>query len=106
LDLPATWTAGYVCEWETKPSQWTEWFNRDSPSGNGDNESLGYFTQEGKACVAPLAVECRRVSDQMNWEDTGAIMTCTPSGGGLCINASQPSGSCDDIEVRFLCPKP
>ena len=104
LDLPASWNAGYVCEWEPKPTKWTDWYNRDTPSGNGDNETLGYFLQAGQACANPTAIQCRRVSDQRDWVGVGNLMICTPSQGALCINADQPDGICDDIEVRFACP--
>jgi hypothetical protein len=104
LDLPASWTAGYVCEWEPKPTKWTDWYNRDTPTGNGDNETLGFFLQAGQACANPTAIECRRVSDQRDWVGVGNLMICTPSQGALCLNADQPDGICDDIEVRFACP--
>jgi hypothetical protein len=54
-------------------------------------------------CPNPTSVECRRAIDQLSWQMTGEVLTCTTA-GLECLNASQSDGTCDDYEVRFLCP--
>jgi hypothetical protein len=87
------------------PAGWTPWIDRDDPSGNGDGEHLSLMLQEGyPVCSNPIGVECRRISDQADWTQTGEFATCTTA-GFECLNANQPDRSCDDYEVRFFCPK-
>jgi regulation of enolase protein 1 (concanavalin A-like superfamily) len=84
--------------------QWTGWINRDGPGGNGDGEHLSAMLSEGlHVCPNPTSVECRRAIDQLSWQMTGEVLTCTTA-GLECLNASQSDGTCDDYEVRFLCP--
>jgi hypothetical protein len=87
-------------------STWTAWLNRDSPSGNGDYETLADFRAAGNnICngAAPIGIECRTLGG-VNWSSTGEVYSCTASTGGVCVNAQQPDGYCQDYEVRFLCP--
>jgi len=81
---------------------WTPWLNRDAPGGSGDFETLANFVAAGQACANPTAVECKTLGG-VNWSQTGEVYSCTLS-GGTCLNASQPDGSCQDYQVRFLCP--
>jgi len=82
---------------------WTPWLNRDAPGGFGDFETLADFIAAGQACATPFAVECKTLGG-VDWSQTGDVYSCTASGGGICLNASQPDGSCEDYQVRFLCP--
>ena len=38
---------------------WTQWFDRDDPSGTEDNEMLVYIKKQyvGKVCSRPTAIE-------------------------------------------------
>ncbi|GEM_PF-2613266 len=85
---------------------WTAWFDRDdATSGNGDGEHLASFIAEGyPVCAQPLAIQCRRISDNVDYFKTGEIVTCLPSKGAYCLNSWQSDGRCDDYAVRFLCP--
>lgn len=83
---------------------WTPWYDRDDPSGNGDGEHLSLLVQEQGACPNPTAAECRRISDSKDWTQTGEKVTCNAQQGAVCLNSEQTDGSCDDYQVRFLCP--
>jgi len=86
-----------------KTPVWTPWLNRDAPGGSGDFETLANFVAAGQACANPTAVECKTLGG-VDWSQTGEVYSCTLSGGGTCLNASQPDGSCQNYQVRFLCP--
>jgi hypothetical protein len=87
-------------------SVWTKWLNVDLPSGAGDYELLSYFLQQGLACTQPLAIDCRTTTGK-DWVEAGQVYTCSAPIGGYCVNARQPYGkTCEDYEVRFLCPAP
>lgn len=81
---------------------WTDWLNRDRPSGSGDFETLADFVARGQACATPLAVECR-AADGRDWSETGQSYTCEQYLGGVCRNSDLTNGSCLDYQVRFLC---
>lgn len=84
---------------------WTPWTSRDTPGGQGDGEALHLLIAEGKTCARPLAAECRRKSDKLDWKLAGQNMVCSAAEGGICLNARQGAGfSCADYEVRFFCP--
>lgn len=78
-------------------SLWSAWRNNDAPAGTGDLE-------RSLPCANPLGAECRRRSDAKDHSQTGEKVSCTASGGSVCLNAEQPDGACDDYEVRFVCP--
>ncbi len=82
---------------------WTPWLNRDGPSGSGDYETLTDFLAAGQACSNPVAIECKTTAG-VDWTATGQVYSCTPSTGGVCVNANQSTGACLDYQVRFLCP--
>lgn len=82
---------------------WTGWLNRDGPSGSGDWETLSEFLPLGQACSSPVGIQCQTPSG-VDWTQSGEVYSCTPSGGGICVNANQSDGYCQDYRVRFLCP--
>ncbi len=100
MEALRVWLTG--CESATTGS-WTPWLNRDDPSGNGDGEHLSIFQQNGQVCASPQAIECRRKSDKMPSQQTGEVVTCSPTAGGICLNSDQSDQACDDYEVRFFC---
>lgn len=86
---------------------WTTWLNRDAPSGVGDWETLVDFRAAGTnicAGATPIGIECRTISGGVDWRNTGEVYSCVANSGGICQNAQQPDGSCQDYQVRFLCP--
>ncbi|MCY1020378.1 hypothetical protein [Pyxidicoccus sp. MSG2] len=85
------------------PPGWTPWLNRDGPSGSGDYETLVDFSPT-QVCPNPVAAECRTIAGAVPWYSTGETYSCTPNGGGACVNANQSDGFCQDYEVRFYCP--
>jgi hypothetical protein len=94
---------------------WTEWLDRDDPSGNADAEILSNFLQEkpGAVCQQPTAIEAR-YSTPSGWvvinpstasSAPNIIRAFSPTVGLACFNADQTNGkpSCQDYHVRFLC---
>jgi mucin-like protein len=94
-----------VWQWGPCATQkWTEWFDRDDSTGNGDYEMLTDALQAGKACANPLDIECKTLGGQ-DYTTTGLIYHCDKTKGGWCVNAEQTAGkSCLDFKVRYLCP--
>ncbi|KAJ0022455.1 hypothetical protein NQD34_009945, partial [Periophthalmus magnuspinnatus] len=87
---------------------WTEWFDRDNPSGKGDWENLELLLQEnpGKICEYPLQIEVQTTSGN-SVASTGNVITASdPNTGFICENSKQPAGKrCEDFKVRFFCPE-
>ncbi|XP_078670967.1 uncharacterized protein LOC144911067 isoform X2 [Branchiostoma floridae x Branchiostoma belcheri] len=86
---------------------WTDWFNRDQPSGTQDNEMLTNLRQSypGQICATPTAVHARVTSTQQEASLAGQhIHAYDTTTGFVCRNADQTDGVCLDYEVRFCCP--
>ena len=83
---------------------WTQWFDRDDPSGTGDYETLVNLREEhlGVICDSPIQIECRVKSTQEDYTTTGETVTCNTETGFMC-RLNQNGGSCLDYEVRFYC---
>jgi hypothetical protein len=81
---------------------WTDWLNRDNPSGSGDWETRTSFPS-GTVCTNPAAIQCETV-DGIAHNLTGETVTCNPQTGFYCQNSAQSDGSCLDYRVRFYCP--
>lgn len=95
LTAPA-FSAGY---------QWTQWLDRDNPSGTGDWENLNAFLANGQACEFPQAIKCKTLDGQ-DYHSTGQTYTCDVTIGGICKNNEQATGeTCLDYKVKFLCPR-
>ncbi|CAJ1065917.1 mucin-5AC%2C partial [Xyrichtys novacula] len=85
---------------------WTEWFDRDNPSGTGDWETLGDLWREnpGKICNMPLQIEVQTVTG-LSVTLTGNVITVADTTTGfICKNSDQTNGTCHDYRVRFMCP--
>ena len=80
--------------------QWTEWKDRDNPSGSGDWETLSSFPD---VCDAPIDIECQTTAG-LDWTATGEVVRCEPQVGLVCKNVDQSDSYCEDYKVRFLCP--
>ncbi len=82
--------------------RWTEWLDRDNPSGSGDWENRSLHTG---VCANPTGFQARRVSDGTAANLTGEVFFRNSAADGLvCRNADQPDNICFDYEVRFYCP--
>ena len=86
------------------PALYTQWLDRDDPTGNGDGEHLGLHVQEGNTCAEPIGVECQ-TTDGLAWQSTGDKVSCQANKGSNCLNADQADCSCLDYHVLFICPK-
>ncbi|XP_072313277.1 mucin-5AC-like [Eucyclogobius newberryi] len=86
---------------------WTDWFDRDNPSGTGDWETLEHLHNEhpGKICENPLFLEAQTTTGGSVASTGDVISINSPSSGFVCINDVQTSGTCEDYQVRFYCPE-
>ena len=81
---------------------WTNWINRDQPSGSADNENAHKMNLcNGNEATS---IEARVASTQEDYSTTGQIVSITPVDGFKCLNADQLNQNCHDYEVRFCCP--
>ena len=95
-------------------TKWSEWHNRDDPSGQADSELLGSFNLfpdsygymqdglPGDMCANPIAAQARVVGTHQNTTSQNVRFGLD---GLWCINMEQPgSEQCNDYEIRFCCP--
>ncbi|XP_031178120.1 uncharacterized protein LOC116066287 isoform X1 [Sander lucioperca] len=90
-----------------QPECWTEWFDRDDPSGTGDWETLSDLRKEypGKICSKPVGVEARTLSGLTVAAAGDVIYVSDTTTGFVCRNQDQPRNKmCNDYRVRFSCP--
>ncbi|NP_001164712.1 oikosin-like protein precursor [Saccoglossus kowalevskii] len=85
---------------------WTEWFDRDDPSGTGDWETtslaISYFGD--KMCSDPSDIQVQTL-DGTPASNTGEIFSrYSVSEGFVCEMKNQPYKTCLDYEVRYCCP--
>ena len=89
-------------------TEWTQWFDRDNPSGSADWESLVDLKKEnpGKICDSPTNIECQTTAG-LDYTATKEVVVCDVTKGAMCVNAQQPDGTCNyDYKVRFYCGSP
>ncbi|MCH8081353.1 MAG: hypothetical protein IID52_03080 [Proteobacteria bacterium] len=80
---------------------WTDWLDRDNPSGKGDYETVKDFVAAGIIDPGPLGIQCRTLGGQP-WQAAGQVYSCDATVGGVCVNSKQVGGAqCLDYEVRF-----
>jgi hypothetical protein len=96
-----------VCDedcWVPPPPyiHWSNWLNRDNPTGAGDWETLADFAISQVGCSLPAYVEATTLSG-VSWNSTGEQLTVSPDVGLICRNEYQPDGYCLDYRVRFGC---
>lgn len=84
---------------------WTDWYDKDSPSGDGDFELVSQINP----CVGePTQIECQTIKG-IDYSETEEIVTCDAEKGFYCRNADNGGGNwltgyrCDDYKVRFYC---
>ncbi|KAK5903442.1 hypothetical protein CgunFtcFv8_007222 [Champsocephalus gunnari] len=86
---------------------WTDWFDRDNPSGTGDWELLKDLRKEnpGKICKNPLSIEAVTTDTMTPAISTGqTFYIFNPTQGFVCRNKDQRKRMCRDYKVRFGCP--
>ena len=94
--------------------QWTEWKDRDDPTGLADTETIAGFVLDaaglefheipGGLCSNPRAAQGRVKATQQMATTQNVLMGLDRILMGLdCVN-SQNDGGCVDYEVRFCCP--
>lgn len=80
---------------------WTDWLDRDNPSGKGDYETVKDFVTAGMIDPDPVGIQCRTLDGQP-WQAAGQVYSCDAAVGGVCVNSKQVGGAqCLDYEVRF-----
>ncbi|KAJ0064098.1 hypothetical protein NL108_018627, partial [Boleophthalmus pectinirostris] len=86
---------------------WTQWFDRDNPSGSGDWETLLslHLQNPGKICSTPLEIQALTTSGQSVSSTGDVISNIDTVTGFICRNCDQKDGRCYDYQVRFLCPR-
>uniref|UniRef100_A0A3Q1F505 Cartilage intermediate layer protein 2-like n=1 Tax=Acanthochromis polyacanthus TaxID=80966 RepID=A0A3Q1F505_9TELE len=88
---------------------WTDWFDRDNPSGTGDWESLSLLRREnpGKICRNPSGIEVQTLSGLSLLAAGDVSYRNDPIRGFVCRNRDQPGRKmCNDFRVRFVCYPP
>ncbi|XP_029966687.1 cartilage intermediate layer protein 2-like [Salarias fasciatus] len=93
---------------------WTDWFDRDDPSGSGDWETLSLLRRRypGKICDKPADIEVQTVSGIPLSQTRDVIDKSDTTTGFICRNSDQPlmggrrRRRCRDYRVRFSCPLP
>ncbi|XP_049915001.1 cartilage intermediate layer protein 2-like [Epinephelus moara] len=86
---------------------WTDWFDRDNPSGTGDWENLSNLRKEnpGKICAKPLDIEARTLLGLSPAAAGEIIHKSDTTSGFICRNEDQcKKKGCSDYRVRFSCP--
>lgn len=82
---------------------WTDWYDRDDPTGSGDEETLETLRVEyPEICEDPITSQAR-LADGRDVRGTSASFEVNPK-GVFCRNADQVEGvDCPDLAIRFLC---
>ncbi|XP_078681206.1 uncharacterized protein LOC144916087 isoform X3 [Branchiostoma floridae x Branchiostoma belcheri] len=86
---------------------WTDWFDRDNPTGTGDWETLSDLQNEnpGRICDSPTGIQARVIGTGQDASTTGEYFAFyDPVNGFVCRKEDQKDGVCLDYEVRFCCP--
>ncbi|KAJ0064022.1 hypothetical protein NL108_016574, partial [Boleophthalmus pectinirostris] len=86
---------------------WTDWFDRDNPSGTGDWETLEDLHHEypGQICDFPLKVDVQTTAGDPVIS-TGDVITASDIYTGfICENSNQLKPPCYDYKIRFFCPE-
>ncbi|XP_075940156.1 uncharacterized protein LOC142941916 [Anarhichas minor] len=86
---------------------WTNWYDRDNPSGTGDWERLVYLRRQypGQICDNPLHIEAVTTDTNTPATLTGdVIYISNPTQGFACRKRDQRTRRCRDYKVRFGCP--
>ncbi|XP_037605933.1 uncharacterized protein LOC119476605 [Sebastes umbrosus] len=88
------------------PECYTQYFDRDNPSGTGDWEILSHLRPEnpGKICSNPIAIDVKTLTG-LSPTTTGEVFFKNDATTGfVCRNQDQKNKRCSDYKVRFRCP--
>ncbi|KAM9660278.1 mucin-5AC [Trichechus inunguis] len=91
--------------------QWTPWLEVSHPGrgvDSGDFDTLQNLRAHGfRVCQAPREVKCRAENTpNVPLEALGQHVECSRTVGLICYNKDQPSGLCDNYQIRILCCSP
>ncbi|XP_053301789.1 mucin-5AC [Pleuronectes platessa] len=99
----------FPCDYPTHIQCWTDWFDRDDPSGTGDWELLYNLRIEnpGKICPKPIQIEAKTLTGLSAAAAGDVIFKSDTTTGFICKNQDQKSKKmCNDYRVRFSCHPP
>uniref|UniRef100_A0A8W4FF13 Mucin 5AC, oligomeric mucus/gel-forming n=1 Tax=Sus scrofa TaxID=9823 RepID=A0A8W4FF13_PIG len=90
---------------------WSPWLDVSRPGlgiDSGDFDTLENLRAHGyRVCRAPSAVECQAEdAPGVPLRALGQRVECSPTVGLICYNRDQPSGHCDNYQIRILCCSP
>ncbi|XP_037605983.1 uncharacterized protein LOC119476638 [Sebastes umbrosus] len=105
--LPAK--PGWPCYYPTHIQCWTDWFDRDDPTGTGDWEALNNLRNEnpGKICPKPVDIEAQTLTGLSVAATGDVIYKSDTYAGFICRNEDQTKTKmCSDYRVRFSCHPP
>ncbi|MCJ8732753.1 hypothetical protein PDJAM_G00215200 [Pangasius djambal] len=88
---------------------YTQWFDRDNPSGKGDYETLKDLRAENpkKICSQPLTIQAATLSGVSALSIGQVFEVYDTVTGFACVNSQQKNEECClDYKVRFGCPCP
>ncbi|XP_068199058.1 uncharacterized protein [Antennarius striatus] len=106
---PVSFCYGEPCDYPTHIQCWTDWYDRDNPSGTGDWETLSNLRAEnpGKICPKPVEIEARSLLGVPAGATGDVIHKNDVLYGFVCRNNDQRHGKlCQDYKVRFSCHPP
>ncbi|XP_062267736.1 mucin-5AC-like [Platichthys flesus] len=99
----------FPCDYPTHIQCWTDWFDRDDPTGSGDWELLYNLRIEnpGKICPKPIQIEAKTLTGLSAAAAGDVIFKSDSTTGFICKNQDQKSKKmCNDYRVRFSCHPP
>ena len=79
---------------------WTEWFNTDSPDGDGDIEPINLLHL---GCSNPSAIQVE-TTNNIPYNETGQIVHLNSCFGFICLNKEQNGTDCLNYRIRQCCP--
>ncbi|XP_033761396.1 mucin-5AC-like [Pecten maximus] len=98
---------GYSTAAPTSCLYWTPWISTVKPDQTGEYETIYNMKNLIRTCEMDriTKIECRAVGSHMAFNATGEIgIMCGMAYNGLvCLNSKQPSGQCQDHEIRAFC---
>nr|XP_039268209.1 cartilage intermediate layer protein 2-like [Styela clava] len=90
--------------------KWTQWFDRDNPSGKGDYETLSDLITESEGgskyyiCHKPIGIDARALNPHRPWQAVYEKVHISADKGLYCVNKEQSDRRCEDYKVRLCCP--
>ncbi|XP_023271435.1 uncharacterized protein LOC111661954 [Seriola lalandi dorsalis] len=84
----------------------TRWMNSDTPSEEGDVESILQLMKSfpGQACKNPVSIEAKTTRGISAAHTGDTYLSYDVTFGFACINKKQKSKQCEDYQVILTCP--